>query len=34
MNVHYGGNLPSPQDQHLFIDSVVSARRYIGPVKE
>lgn len=32
MNVYYGGNLPSPQDQHLFIDNVVVARRYIGPM--
>ena len=32
MNVYYGGGEPSPQDQHLFIDNVVIARRYIGPV--
>lgn len=34
MNVWYGGTAPSPQDQHLFIDNVVIARRYIGPMKE
>jgi len=34
MNVYYGGTAPSPQDQHLFIDNVVIARRYIGPMKE
>ena len=32
MNVYYGGGTPSPQDQHLFIDNVVIARRYIGPM--
>ncbi len=32
MNVWYGGTTPSPQDQHLFIDNVVIARRYIGPM--
>ncbi len=34
MNVYYGGTTPSPQDQHLFIDNVVIARRYIGPIKK
>jgi hypothetical protein len=34
MNVWYGGTAPSPQDQHLFIDNIVIARRYIGPMKE
>jgi hypothetical protein len=32
MNVYYGGSTPSPYDQHLFIDNVVVARRYIGPM--
>lgn len=31
MNV-YQGATPSPYDQHLFIDNVVVARRYIGPM--
>ena len=34
MNVYYGGTAPSPQHQHLFIDNVVIARRYIGPMKD
>lgn len=32
MNVYHGGTKPSPQDQHLFIDNVVIAREYIGPM--
>jgi hypothetical protein len=34
MNVYHGGTVPSPYDQHLFIDNVVIARRYIGPMKD
>ena len=33
MNVYHGGKKPSPHDQHLFIDNVVIARRYIGPIR-
>ncbi len=33
MNVYHGGTQPSPYDQHLFIDNVVIARKYIGPMK-
>lgn len=33
MNVYHGGKLPSPRDQHLFIDNVVIAKQYIGPMK-
>ena len=33
MNVYHGGKKPSPYDQHLFIDNVVIARKYIGPMK-
>lgn len=32
MNVYHGGTRPSPYDQHLFIDNVVIARKYIGPM--
>ncbi len=32
MNVYHGGKLASPHDQHVFIDNVVIARRYIGPM--
>jgi hypothetical protein len=32
MNVYHGGTKPSHQDQHLFIDNVVFARKYIGPM--
>ena len=32
MNVYHGGRSASPYDQHLFIDNVVVARRYIGPM--
>ena len=33
MNVYHGGTRPSPYDQHLYIDNVVIARKYIGPMK-
>ena len=33
MNVYHGGKKPSPRDQHMFIDNVVIARRYIGPMR-
>ena len=33
MNVYHGGTKPSPYDQHLYIDNVVIARQYIGPMK-
>jgi hypothetical protein len=33
MNVYHGGKKPSPYDQHLFVDNVVIARDYIGPMK-
>jgi hypothetical protein len=32
MNVYHGGKKASPYDQHLFIDNVVIARQYIGPM--
>jgi hypothetical protein len=32
MNVYHGGTAPSPHDQHLYIDDVVIAKRYIGPM--
>ena len=31
-NVYHGGAAVSPEDQHLFIDNVVVARKYIGPI--
>jgi hypothetical protein len=34
MNVYHGGKKPSPYDQHLYIDNVVIARKYIGPMKQ
>ncbi|MEX0715697.1 MAG: DNRLRE domain-containing protein [Planctomycetaceae bacterium] len=33
MNVYHGGTVPSPRDQHLFVDNVVIARKYIGPLE-
>jgi hypothetical protein len=33
MNVYHGGVTPSPADLHLYIDNVVIARRYIGPMR-
>jgi hypothetical protein len=33
MNVYHGGRLPSPYDQHLYVDNVVIAKRYVGPMK-
>lgn len=32
INVYHGGIDPSPHDQHLFVDNVVIARKYIGPM--
>jgi hypothetical protein len=32
MNVFFGGTRPSARTMHLFVDNVVVARRYIGPV--
>lgn len=32
MNIYHGGTEPSPYDQHAFIDHVVVARSYIGPM--
>jgi hypothetical protein len=34
LNVYHGGTGVSPHDQHLFIDNVVIARRYVGPMAE
>jgi len=33
MNVYHGSTTPSPHDQHLFLDNVVIARKYSGPMK-
>jgi hypothetical protein len=33
MNIYHGGKKPSPHDQHAFIDNVVIAREYIGPLR-
>lgn len=32
VNVYHGGQTPSPHDQHLYIDNIVIAREYIGPM--
>lgn len=32
LNVYHGGVAKSPQDQHLYVDNVVVARNYIGPL--
>ncbi len=32
MNIYHGGTRPSPHDQHAFIDNVVVAKQYIGPM--
>ena len=31
-NVYHGGTQPAPSDMHLYIDNVVVATRYIGPM--
>ena len=33
LNVYHGGEVPSPSEMSLYIDSVVVARQYIGPMK-
>jgi hypothetical protein len=32
MNVYHGGTVPAPQDMTLYIDNIVVAREYIGPL--
>lgn len=32
LNLYHGGTIPSPYDQHVFIDNAVIARKYIGPM--
>nr|WP_286764010.1 DNRLRE domain-containing protein [Rhodopirellula sp. UBA1907] len=32
MNLYHGGKTASPHDQHIFIDNVVIAKKYIGPM--
>ena len=34
MNIYHGGKRPSPHDQHAFIDNIVIAREYIGPMEK
>lgn len=34
MNVYHGGTAVSPHDQHVFVDNVVVARDYIGPMMQ
>ena len=34
MNVYYGGTETAASELHLFIDNVVVARDYIGPMKQ
>ncbi len=34
MNIYHGGTRPSPHDQHAFIDNIVIAREYIGPMEK
>ncbi len=33
MNVYHGGTKPSPHNQHVYIDNVVIAKKYIGPMR-
>lgn len=32
MNLYHGGKTASPHDQHIFVDNVVIAKKYIGPM--
>jgi len=32
INIYHGGTWPAPSDDHLFIDNIVVAKRYIGPM--
>lgn len=32
MNIYHGGTVPSPIEAHAYIDNVVIARKYIGPL--
>lgn len=32
LNLYHGGMIPSPSDQHVFLDNVVIAKKYIGPM--
>ena len=33
LNVYHGGVLPAPRDMSLYIDNLVIARQYIGPLR-
>lgn len=33
INLYHGGSWPAASDDHLYLDHVVVARRYIGPIK-
>ena len=33
INIYHGGTWTSDSDDHLFIDNVVIAKRYIGPMQ-
>jgi hypothetical protein len=32
-NVYHGGKIPAASDDHLYIDNVVIAKQYIGPLQ-
>ena len=32
INIYHGGTWPAPSDDHLYIDNVVIAKQYIGPI--
>ena len=34
LNVYHGGATPAPHDMSLYIDNMVVARQYIGPMKQ
>jgi len=34
INIYHGGTWPAPSDDHLYIDNVVIAKQYIGPISQ
>ena len=34
INIYHGGTWSSPSDDHLFIDNIVIAKKYVGPIQK
>ncbi len=34
LNIYHGGSVPSPHDQHCYLDNIIIAEKYIGPITD